>query len=66
MLGAGKPAHIGADLRNEDLGRALPDAGNRIQEGDGLLVRRQTLGNFPTDARNGLIQVLQPTFEGLG
>src|SRR5262249_34443250 len=59
MLGAGKTTHIRADLGDEDLGRALADSGNRVQEGDGLLVRCQTLANCPTDARNGLVQVLQ-------
>src|SRR2546423_1201834 len=40
MLGTGKTAHIGPNLRNQDLGRPLPDPGNRVEEGDGLLVRR--------------------------
>src|SRR5215510_294808 len=55
MLGAGKTAHIGADLGNEDLGRALTDSRNRIQQDDGLLVHRQTLVNFPTDALKGSV-----------
>src|SRR5215470_11840031 len=33
MLGAGKTTHIRADLGDEDLGRALTDPGNGIQEG---------------------------------
>ncbi len=55
MLGAGKTAHIGPDLRDADLGRALTNPGNRVEEGDGFLVRYQTLVNFPTDARNGVL-----------
>ena len=54
MLGPGETAHIGAHLRDEALGRALTNTGNRIQQGDGLLVRRQPLVNCSTDALNGL------------
>src|SRR6516225_11391291 len=59
MLGAGETAHIGADLRDENLGRPLTDPRNRIEEGDGFLVRRQSLVNFCTKARDRLVQVLQ-------
>ena len=61
MLRARKPAHIRADLRDEDFGGTLPDTRNGIQEGDGLLVRRQPLRNGLTDTRNRLIQILQGT-----
>src|SRR5262249_17844902 len=43
MLGAGETAHIGADLCDEDLGCPLPDPGDRIQEDNGLRLRRQPL-----------------------
>ena len=59
MLGTGETAHVRADLGDEDLGRPLPDPGDRVQEGNGLLLRRQPLVNFPTDALDGLVQVLQ-------
>src|SRR5438094_281616 len=59
MLGAGETAHIGASLRDEALGCPLPDPRDRIQEGNGLLLRRPPLVNFPTDARDRLVQVLQ-------
>ena len=46
MLGTGKAAHIGPDLRNQDLRRPLPDTRDGIQEGNGFLLCRQALVNF--------------------
>src|SRR5215813_8022136 len=36
MLGARKTTYIRTDLGDDDLGRALADPGNRVQEGDRL------------------------------
>jgi hypothetical protein len=58
-LGAGEMAHIGANLRDEALGRALAHPGKRVQEGQGRLVRCAPLGHCPTHTLAGLIQVLQ-------
>src|SRR6266581_3682470 len=55
MLSAGETTHIGANLCDKNLGRPLPDPRDRIQEGDGLLLRRQPLVNFRTDTRNSLV-----------
>src|SRR5215213_711579 len=59
VLGTWEATPVGPDLRNQDLRRPLSDTRDGIQEGNGLLVRGQTLVNFPTDALNGLVQVLQ-------
>ena len=63
MFGTGEAAHIGADLRNQDLRRTLTNAGNRVQAGKDLLVRYQTLVNFATDALNPTFRSSPMQFE---
>jgi hypothetical protein len=59
VLSTRETAHIGLNFREEDFRCPWTNARNRLQQSDGLLLRRQPLANCPTDALNGFVQVLE-------
>ena len=59
VLGTWEAAHIGPDFGYQDLRRAWSHTRNGVEEGYGLLVCREALINFRTDACNSLVQILQ-------
>jgi len=58
-LGGGEAAHVHADLGDEDLGRALGDAGDAIQAS--LLGRERADGllDAGTEGGDGLVEVIE-------
>ena len=59
VLGAREATHVGPERRKPDLRCPLAHTRDGIQEDDGLLVCCQPLVHCATDARHGLVQVLQ-------
>ena len=59
VLGTWEAAPGGPDCGYQHLRRSWSHTRNGVEEGYGLLVCREALINFRTDAGNGLVQILQ-------
>ena len=58
MLRTWETAHVRANFSKQDLGCALADPRNRIQQGNRLLLGRQVLLDHRADAVDGVIEVV--------
>jgi hypothetical protein len=59
VLGTRKARQIRADLGDQHFSGAPADTGDGLEQGDGLVLSGQALGEFGVDARDGRVQVLQ-------